>query len=58
MEKNNAYLLVVEDIPDILALLDTTLKFKGYRVVTARNGRRAYGSDDLPVANFGHSFRA
>ena len=42
MEKNNAYLLVVEDIPDILALLDTTLKFKGYRVVTARNGQEAY----------------
>jgi CheY-like chemotaxis protein len=41
METNNGYLLVVEDIPDILALLDTTLKFKGYRVVTARNGQEA-----------------
>jgi CheY-like chemotaxis protein len=35
------YLLVVEDIPDILRLLDATLKFKGYRVVTARNGHEA-----------------
>jgi len=35
------YLLVVEDIPDILNLLDTTLKFKGYRVLTARNGEEA-----------------
>lgn len=34
-----AYLLLVEDDPDILKLLDTTLTFKGYRVVTARNGR-------------------
>lgn len=42
MDTNKGYLLVVEDIPDILALLDTTLKFKGYRVVTARNGQEAY----------------
>ncbi|MBL8103478.1 MAG: response regulator [Anaerolineales bacterium] len=41
METNKGYLLVVEDIPDILTLLDTTLKFKGYRVVTARNGQEA-----------------
>lgn len=34
-------MLVVEDVPDILSLLDTTLKFKGYRVVTARNGQEA-----------------
>jgi len=32
---------VVEDIPDILNLLEATLKFKGYRVVTARNGEEA-----------------
>lgn len=32
-------LLIVEDDPDILKLLDTTLTFKGYHVVTARNGR-------------------
>jgi DNA-binding response OmpR family regulator len=33
------YLLIVEDDPDILKLLDTTLRFKGYQVITARNGR-------------------
>jgi DNA-binding response OmpR family regulator len=33
------YLLIVEDDPDILKLLDATLTFKGYRVVTARNGK-------------------
>lgn len=41
MTNEQGYLLVVEDIPDILRLLDTTLKFKGYRVVTARNGHEA-----------------
>jgi len=35
------YLLVVEDIPDILKLLEATLTFKGHRVVTARNGEEA-----------------
>lgn len=41
MDKTKGYLLVVEDIPDILHLLDTTLKFKGYRVITAANGQDA-----------------
>jgi DNA-binding response OmpR family regulator len=41
MDTSQGYLLVVEDIPDILNLLDTTLKFKGYRVVTARDGQEA-----------------
>lgn len=41
MKTEQGYLLVVEDIPDILRLLDATLKFKGYRVVTARNGQEA-----------------
>jgi CheY-like chemotaxis protein len=41
MTAKHGYLLVVEDIPDILKLLDTTLKFKGYRVVTANNGEEA-----------------
>jgi len=41
MDKSQGYLLVVGDIPDILNLLDTTLKFKGYRVVTARDGQEA-----------------
>ena len=41
MNTQSGYLLVVEDIPDILKLLDATLKFKGYRVLTARNGEEA-----------------
>jgi CheY-like chemotaxis protein len=39
MNTASGYLLLVEDDPDILKLLDTTLTFSGYRVVTARNGR-------------------
>jgi CheY-like chemotaxis protein len=41
MDTEKGYLLVVEDIPDILNLLEATLKFKGYRVVTAHNGVEA-----------------
>jgi DNA-binding response OmpR family regulator len=41
METPKGCLLVVEDVPDILALLETTLKFKGYRVLTAVNGQDA-----------------
>ena len=41
MNAQTGYLLVAEDIPDILNLMDATLKFKGYRVVTARNGQEA-----------------
>jgi CheY-like chemotaxis protein len=41
MNAKTAPLLVVEDNNDILRLLDTTLTFKGYRVVTARNGSEA-----------------
>jgi len=41
MNTEQGYLLLVEDDPDILVLLDTTLKFKDYRVVTAQNGRDA-----------------
>jgi CheY-like chemotaxis protein len=36
-----ATLLVVEDIPDILTLLKATLEFKGYHVITARDGQEA-----------------
>src|SRR5512145_1439502 len=35
------YVLIVEDVPDILRLLEETLKFKGYRAVTATNGHEA-----------------
>ena len=41
MEAPKGYLLVVEDIPDILKLLEATLTFKGHRVITARNGEEA-----------------
>ena len=34
-------LLVVEDVPHILELLAVTLRFKGYPVVTAKNGEEA-----------------
>jgi len=39
MDAETGYLLIVEDDPDILKLLDTTLTFSGYRVITARNGK-------------------
>jgi DNA-binding response OmpR family regulator len=35
------YLLVVEDDPDILRLLDAALTYRGYRVIQARNGEEA-----------------
>jgi len=38
MSTVQGYLLIVEDDPDILRLLETTLTFNGYRVFTARNG--------------------
>ncbi len=31
-------ILVVEDVPNVLELLEVTLRFKGYEVVSARNG--------------------
>lgn len=34
-------LLIVEDVQHILQLLEVTLRFKGYPVVTARNGQEA-----------------
>ena len=39
MDTGQDYLLIVEDDPDILKLLDATLTFRGYRVITAQNGR-------------------
>jgi CheY-like chemotaxis protein len=37
----NDPILVVEDVPNILDLLDVTLRFKGYPVITASNGAEA-----------------
>jgi len=34
-------LLVVEDVPNVLELIEVTLRFKGYPVITARNGQEA-----------------
>jgi CheY-like chemotaxis protein len=33
--------LIVEDVPNVLELLEVTLRFKGYAVLTARNGEEA-----------------
>jgi len=41
MNTSKELLLVVEDVPDTLNLVEITLKFKGYRVVTATNGQEA-----------------
>jgi DNA-binding response OmpR family regulator len=44
VEKQPNHILIVEDIPDILTLLKATLEFKGYQVVTARDGLEAMES--------------
>lgn len=51
MTTEDGYLLIVEDVPDILELLHETLKFKGYRVVTAGNGEEALAAieKELPA---------
>ena len=41
MNENHNPILVVEDVPNILDLLDVTLRFKGYPVTTASNGEEA-----------------
>jgi len=41
MTNSHGPLLVVEDVPNVLELLDVTLRFKGYLVNTARNGQEA-----------------
>jgi DNA-binding response OmpR family regulator len=41
MNTQSSYVLIVEDVPDILRLLEETLKFKGYQAVTAYNGQEA-----------------
>jgi DNA-binding response OmpR family regulator len=41
MKESTGPILIVEDIPHILELLEITLKFKGYDVITARNGDEA-----------------
>jgi len=41
MSNTSAPVLIVEDVPNVLELLEVTLRFKGYAVVTARNGVEA-----------------
>jgi len=41
MSTTSAPILIVEDVPNVLELLEVTLRFKGYAVVTARNGEEA-----------------
>lgn len=41
MPRSRGPLLVVEDIPNVLELLEVTLRFQGYQVLTARNGQEA-----------------
>ncbi|HLE03677.1 MAG TPA: response regulator, partial [Anaerolineales bacterium] len=36
-------ILIVEDIPYLLELMEVTLKYKGYPVITARDGDQALG---------------
>jgi CheY-like chemotaxis protein len=41
MNKLYGPILIVEDVPNVLELLEVTLRFKGYAVLTARNGEEA-----------------
>lgn len=41
MSNVNGPILIVEDVPNVLELLEVTLRFKGYAVLTARNGEEA-----------------
>ena len=41
MDTQKGFLLVVEDVPDTLKLVELTLTYKGYRVITATNGQEA-----------------
>jgi CheY-like chemotaxis protein len=41
MAKTRRPILVVEDIPNVLELLEVTLRFQGYEVLSAHNGQEA-----------------
>lgn len=41
MANTRGPLLVVEDIPNVLELLEVTLRFQGYEVISAHNGEEA-----------------
>lgn len=44
MSTSNGPILIVEDIPSILTLLETTLRLNGYTTAIARNGKEALDS--------------
>lgn len=41
MTNQRGPILVVEDIPNVLELLEVTLRFQGYQVISAHNGQEA-----------------
>ena len=41
MSSSNGPILIVEDVPNVLELLEVTLRFKGYAVITAHDGEEA-----------------
>ena len=41
MAEKSKFILLVEDAPNVRDFLETTLKFKGYRVVSTQDGREA-----------------
>jgi CheY-like chemotaxis protein len=41
MNTTHGPILIVEDVPNVLELLEVTLRFKGYAVISARNGLEA-----------------
>ena len=41
MSNTRGPILVVEDIPNVLELLEVTLRFQGYEVISAHNGQEA-----------------
>ena len=43
MSNTRGPILVVEDIPNVLELLEVTLRFQGYEVISAHNGEEALG---------------
>ena len=53
MEKQ-AYILVVDDDPDILDGILAVLESQPYRVLTARDGRRCLEMIQLEAARFAH----
>jgi len=47
MSNKRGPLLVVEDIPNVLELLEVTLRFQGYEVISAQNGKEALDILDM-----------